>query len=337
MQPSPEFQIRFLQNIQRVLKEGSFSSTYKFALLHSIADVCVERGLDDDSLLPITTQELAIKFIDLYWSQSSKFPNKSEHDVLFQNNGKQAGIINYINELRSFDTRLSAIKSHQNYEKLIKEVARVIQIMPLWKLQTVGDMTNAFLYPQVGKGSAITLNEGVSYCFRKFYGHVIDMLHSSWIRWIQKASKNQIILGQNVNLEAFLFESKRSSLKPYVSVLREEQSNYCFYCDKQMIGEPEVDHFIPWSRYSVDLGHNFVLAHKACNGDKSDYLASKLFLSKWEHRNNESGEMLIEYFDDNQLNYDLGTSIAVANWAYKQCSDMNGSLWQGYKQGLMQL
>jgi hypothetical protein len=104
-----------------------------------------------------------------------------------------------------------------------------------------------------------------------------------------------------------------------------------------MIGEPEVDHFIPWSRYSVDLGHNFVLAHKACNGDKSDYLASKLFLSKWENRNNESGEMLIEYFDDNQLNYDLGTSIAVANWAYKQCSDMNGLLWQGYKQGLMQL
>jgi Mrp family chromosome partitioning ATPase len=53
MQPSPEFQIRFLQNIQMTLKEGSFSSTYKFALLHSIADVCVEKGLDDDSLLPI--------------------------------------------------------------------------------------------------------------------------------------------------------------------------------------------------------------------------------------------------------------------------------------------
>ena len=337
MQPSPEFQIWFLQNIQKILKEGSFSSTYKLALLHSIADVCVEKGLDDDSLLPITTSELAVKFIDLYWSQSSTFPNGSENDVLFQNNGNQAGIINRIHTLRTIDTRLSVIKSHQRYEALTKEVARVIQVMPLWKLQTVSDMTNNFLYPQVGKGSTITLNEGICYCFRKFYGQITDMLHSAWIRWIQKASKNQSILGQNVNLEAFLFESRRSNLKPYVPILREEQRNHCFYCDKQMKRESEVDHFIPWSRYSVDLGHNFVLAHKSCNGDKSDYLASKQFLSKWEHRNDESGEMLIEYFDSQQLAYDLDTSVSVANWAYKQCSDTNGSVWQGYKQGLVQL
>lgn len=104
-----------------------------------------------------------------------------------------------------------------------------------------------------------------------------------------------------------------------------------------MTGEPEVDHFISWSRYSVDLGHNFVLAHKACNVDKSDYLASEQFLAKWEHRNDESGEMSIEYFDDHQLNHDLNTCLAVAYLAYKQCLDMNGSVWLGYKQGLIRL
>jgi len=25
-------------------------------------------------------------------------------------------------------------------------------------------------------------------------------------------------------------------------------------------GEPVVDHFVPWARYPLDLGHNFVLA-----------------------------------------------------------------------------
>ena len=34
-----------------------------------------------------------------------------------------------------------------------------------------------------------------------------------------------------------------------------------------------VDHFISWSRYTTDLGHNFVLAHPGCNSQKSDYLA----------------------------------------------------------------
>jgi hypothetical protein len=35
-----------------------------------------------------------------------------------------------------------------------------------------------------------------------------------------------------------------------------------------------VDHFIPWSRYPADLGHNFVLAHDRCINAKSDYLAA---------------------------------------------------------------
>ena len=32
-----------------------------------------------------------------------------------------------------------------------------------------------------------------------------------------------------------------------------------------MTGEGCVDHFIAWSRYPVDLGHNLVLAHNGCN------------------------------------------------------------------------
>lgn len=36
--PSPEQQIAFLQQLQRLLDEGSFTATYKYALLHAIAD-----------------------------------------------------------------------------------------------------------------------------------------------------------------------------------------------------------------------------------------------------------------------------------------------------------
>lgn len=312
-----------------------FSSTYKFALLHAIADHCVEAGADDSAELFITTKELAVKFIDLYWTQTATFPSNSDHEVLYQNNGQQAAVINDIRKAREVESKLHVFKSRPDYSRLLATVSNTIKLMPLWKLQVMGDssLVLEFLYPQTGKGNEITLKSGVCYCFRKFYGEITDMLHSAWIRWIQKASGNQRILGQNVNLEAFLFDSKRSKLELYVPILKEEQGNNCFYCNKSIKGNPEVDHFIPWSRYAVDLGHNFVLSHKTCNGHKSDYLASETFLEKWVVRNQKSGGMLSEYCNDNNLSHNLGTSLSVSRWAYKQCSDTGGIVWAGGKNG----
>jgi hypothetical protein len=42
MTPTPERQVEFLRNIQRLLAEGLFTASYKFALLHAIADLAVE-------------------------------------------------------------------------------------------------------------------------------------------------------------------------------------------------------------------------------------------------------------------------------------------------------
>ena len=36
-------QLDFIAYIQRLLVEGDFSATYKLALLHAIADICVEQ------------------------------------------------------------------------------------------------------------------------------------------------------------------------------------------------------------------------------------------------------------------------------------------------------
>ena len=44
MKRSADEQLKFLRNVQRVFAEGEFVATYKFALLHSIADPCVEKG-----------------------------------------------------------------------------------------------------------------------------------------------------------------------------------------------------------------------------------------------------------------------------------------------------
>ncbi len=44
--PTPEEQVKFLRNIQRLLAEGLFVASYKFALLHALADLAVLKGDD---------------------------------------------------------------------------------------------------------------------------------------------------------------------------------------------------------------------------------------------------------------------------------------------------
>ena len=95
---TPEFQLAFLNKIQRLFAEGDFTASYKYALLIAIADIAVESGQDDDRPLTIPHRSLGEKFIELYWQQSAPFRDGS---VLIQNNGVQAAVISHIAQFRS--------------------------------------------------------------------------------------------------------------------------------------------------------------------------------------------------------------------------------------------
>ena len=41
--PTPGEQVQFLRNVQRLLAEGLFVASYKFALVHALADLAVLR------------------------------------------------------------------------------------------------------------------------------------------------------------------------------------------------------------------------------------------------------------------------------------------------------
>src|SRR5580700_95541 len=61
------------------------------------------------------------------------------------------------------------------WNKLVREVAEVVRIMPLWKLQTVGREHLDFLYANTGAGNTVTLRPGVAFCFRKFHPLISDL------------------------------------------------------------------------------------------------------------------------------------------------------------------
>jgi len=69
-----------------------------------------------------------------------------------------------------------------------------------------------------------------------------------------------------------------------------------------------IDHFIPWSRYPADLGHNFVLAHCSCNLSKGDKLAASDHLNGWVDPNRQQRTFLAEEFDRRKIIHDLDAS-----------------------------
>ena len=71
--PTPAEQIEFLQKIQRLLAEGQFVATYKFALLRALADLAVLKGDDSGGELELTATEIAEVFVEIYWRQTRPF------------------------------------------------------------------------------------------------------------------------------------------------------------------------------------------------------------------------------------------------------------------------
>ena len=324
---SPDEQIQFLTRFQRLLNEGSFVSTYKYALLMALADLSVELGGESDEDLEIETRQIAEKFVEYYWRQSAPYFG-FESAVLRQNTGKQAGIVNLLHQTRQkFNGNLIAAKMHfQTWKPLIGKIRRFIQTMPLWKLQTVGGEQMDFLYENRHQGRSIQLRPGISYCLRNHYPLVADLVKGAWARYVRRFNADFLGPGQDIN--DFLFGSERSILLGMAPVLKELQHGECFYCRQALKADSShVDHFIPWSRYPVDLGPNLVLAHASCNEQKSDRIAAVSHLERWVRFVQENQFSLSDVFVSCGLPNDVHVCAQIADWAYSQTFQTNGLTW----------
>ena len=334
--PSPASQIEFLTNLQRLLDEGIFTASYKYALLMSLADISVE-SVHPDAAQIIHVQEIARKFIEYYWRQAAPYFGKeaANPQLLFQNRDRSKGakIVSLVAEIRrQSDGSLAAARRNTKlWESYVRKVARKVREMPLSRLQWIGRSRFEFLYtipePQTFPGY-IQLNPGVSYNFRRFYALVKALIQEAWTNYIRKLEANQPILGQVTDLEEFLFGSERTDLGKIRQILVPFQQGRCFYCEGKLIGEKaDVDHFIPWMRYASDLGHNFVVAHSSCNNNKRDLLAGIPHLKSWVQRNTEQELALENIFRDQDVMHDLDVSTQVARWAYDQAEASGSMVW----------
>lgn len=325
-----QLQLKFINYIQRLLVEGDFSATYKYALLHAIADCAIEYPLEDENApLRISFDNLVDKFVELYWHHAVPFGgNAKGSELLLQNAGKQSKVISELNFCQSNNIRtLDALKQSTYWQSIYKATLQTLKDGPLWRLQKLAKVDECFLYPHTKGRNFITLNSGIAHCFRRFYDLVVHLARNAWLLKIQSIKQNQHIIGAQSQLYDFLFGSDRQSLAKAVPVLLEIQKGNCFYCKKPLGNSKQVDHFIPFARYAHDLGHNFVLAHGKCNNAKRDLLAAPKFKDDWINQNLVLHEHVITKGLESYFYCDAAKSLAVADWAYDIVTSTQGTFW----------
>ena len=155
--PTAQQQLKFLKNIQLILQSGSFSSTYKFALLISLSRLAIEKGQDSGKPLSLAYTDIAEKFIELYWKQAMPYTFSQQQElILQQNNGKQAAIVNRIILMRQSYKSLGLLRRDQPvWIKLVKEVAKTVRDMPVRYLQNINGQNIEFLYTQNTSGQQL--------------------------------------------------------------------------------------------------------------------------------------------------------------------------------------
>jgi 5-methylcytosine-specific restriction endonuclease McrA len=265
---------------------------------------------------------LGEKFVELYWQQSAPF---RDGGVLIQNNGVQAAVISNIAQFRSQTqaATVNAARSAVGFKSLLSKVTRIVVDKPVFHIQNLGGSRDQFLFESGTDG--ITLLPGIAFCLRRFQPLVQQLARSHWIDHIKRNKQNTSLLGQDNDLEAFLFETSRQSLVIVQTGLRKISSK-CFYCGSS-VNEADVDHFIPHSLYPRDLAHNFVLAHPSCNRSKSDTLAAKSHLHRWLEFVQTNADNLSQIGYDAGIMAHKGSMDSVARWGYANAVAGGGQGW----------
>jgi hypothetical protein len=315
--------VALAEKVVALLGEGQFTATYKYAVLLGLMDLCLEKTARDGAAPDVvTTRELAERVVEIYWPHCVPFHQPDSPGVLRQSLGgrnSQAEIIRLImafrdeaDQLRSGTPARARLAAGARYRKLVDDVEWKLIEMPLPRLQRFGGRVDRFLY-RIGWDEALRLGEvrryqrgqggtfdnrlllapGVGDGLVTLNGLLRPLIQRQWAARV--ARMNDL---EEARLESFLFGRARISLEPVRGGLQEIQRGRCFYCDDVLGGGsatgPQVDHFIPWSRYPNDAIENLVVAHDRCNARKSDFLAASDHVGRWCSRmaGDEATELL---------------------------------------------
>lgn len=354
--PEPERgAIAFAEKLLALLDQGAFTSTYKYAVLLGLMDVCMERSTATGSApASITTDQLARKVLELYWPHTAIYD--AQRAVILRQNqparggaGGQAEIIQAIIRFRSKyasdpSAPLARAAAHapQRFAALVRHIEWKLVEMPLPRLQWMGIAEDRFIYEiewdkQIRKNqfndpaafhNAVRFVGDASEYLVQLAGLLRPLIQRQWAMMI--ARYNQDII-PDARLEQFLFGAERIDLGPVRDPLRQLHDNRCFYCGRPIRGAAQVDHFIPWARYPNNGIENLVITDERCNGAKSDHLAAPDHVDAWTAGLATRADQLAEIATAALWDRHPERSLGVARAIYLRLPG-DAMLWQATRQ-----
>lgn len=326
----------FAERLLALFDSGSFTMSYKYAVLLALVDACLE-GLTQTGEPPKELHALAVadKVLELYWRQAMPYPVEGVTRVLRQRP-----------ELRKLDlvARIAAFREAVGYNRsmaeahaadlagfqtLREQVFVTIVRMPLPKLQRMNrddPFGEGFLYrigwpDEVSESRVrrpdfddrIHLQPGVGAMLVRLAGLVRPIVQRRWAEFV--ARRNTDIL-DDLTLDEFLFGAERIGLHRVRPPLVELQRGSCFYCTDPMKGRVDIDHFLPWSRSGDDGIDNLVAAHARCNSAKRASLAADEHLDRWLRRSEQGHSDLQAIAEEVPWPRHLNKTMAVARALY---------------------
>lgn len=295
--PDERGAIAFAEKVLALLDQGAFTSTYKFAVLLGLTDLCLA-GFTRDGHAPdsVTTAQLARAVTALYWTHAAPFG--APQAVLRQNRGGQAEILTRVARARALGATRAATTLHRfaaafpdEHARLLREVEWCLIEQPITLLQKFGRQEDRFIYELPwDRPSRRAFNQPGDFDNQlRFVGAAGDhlvrlagllrpLLQRRWAAAVSRMNE----LPES-GLEDFLFGVSRAALAPVLPGLRALQDDRCFYCHDRL-RQPEVDHFLPWARIPLDAIDNLVVADRRCNHSKLDFLAAGAHVELWRDR-----------------------------------------------------
>lgn len=323
--------IEVVERVLEILARGSFTTTYKHAVLLGLIELCASGQVAGS----VTTPQLARAVTEIYWPMARNWPDRGVPLRQGSQGAAERGgsriiglVLDYQRKTGHSSFARADAENGRAFASLLREVEWTLVEMPLPKLQRVQGQDRKWLYEigwtdsrlpskrDLGTGrfdNRLLLLPGVDETLRRLAGVLRPLIQEEWVRQVARFDKNGA-----PDVHEFLFGSSRATLEPVREPLIQLQRGACFYCDGRLRrGSVEIDHFVPWARYPCNDLANLVAAHPACNGAKSDHLAATRHVEKWGERL-EQNEVLAELASDSSWMFDDGRALGVARVQYEQ-------------------
>lgn len=331
--------VQFAENLLQLLNRGRFTTTYKYAVLLGLMDLCLE-SVTKSFATPdfVTTRQLAERVTALYWSHTQPY----ERAILRQNNSGDTGILKCIMKVRGSEalTFFKARHSRPNeFKKALDSIEEILIRMPLPKLQRFDGKNHEILYRIAWDDS---IKSGVISEYQRTGAAFDNRIHflpgaaerlirlNTLLRpliyreWASKvAAINNL---EQSKLESFLFGIERDVPESLRKPLLELHDKTCFYCHKPIKAEMHIDHFIPFARFPDNRIQNLVPAHATCNLAKKDFLAATRHVSHWVEYLDKREKDLVEIAEIAAVDHHPAHSISAARGIYMRL-DETADLW----------